>query len=128
MLYQAGFMSISKIRLFFYLLTTVSMFSVVFSDTTAITTALCSIVQAVRNIVGVLALCLFMLGGVMYAVSHFLPTNMEFKKSLSAWSSAMIVGGIIGLVIVLIAQPLVQMITGIGTAVGGGTTVTTITC
>ena len=122
-------MSISKIRLFFYLLTTVSMFSVVLSQNTgAITTALCGIVNAVRSIVGVLALCLFMLGGVMYAVSHFLPTNMEFKKSLSAWSSAMIVGGIIGLVIVLIAQPLVQMITGIGTAVGGGTTVTTITC
>jgi hypothetical protein len=73
----------------------------------------------VRSIVGILALALFMLGGVLYATSHFLPTNMEFKKSLSAWATAMIIGGVIGLVIVLIAQPLVTMIIGVGNAAGG---------
>jgi hypothetical protein len=80
---------------------------------------LCGIVDAVRSIVGILALALFMLGGVLYATSHFLPTNMEFKKSLSAWATAMIIGGVIGLVIVLAAQPLVTMIIGVGNAAGG---------
>lgn len=80
---------------------------------------LCNIVNTVRSIVGILALTLFLLGGVLYAVSHFLPTNMEFKKSLSAWAVAMIAGGIIGLVIVLMAQPLISVIIGAGNAAGG---------
>ena len=129
MLYQAGFMNFSKLRLFVYLLTTVSMFSMVLGQpaVTAISSTLCGIVDAVRTIVGALALCLFLLGGVMYAVSHFLPTNLEFKKSLTAWSTAMITGGLIGLVIVLIAQPLITTITGLGNSVSG-TTLTTISC
>lgn len=131
MLYQAGFMDIDKLRLFFYLLTGVSLVSTVLADGTAvsaISSTLCGMVTAVRTIVGALALTLFLLGGVMYAVSHFLPTNMEFKKSMTAWSTAMITGGIIGLVIVLIAQPLISTITGLGTAVGGTTSTTPITC
>src|SRR5271157_1397710 len=75
--------------------------------TGAIVSQLCGIVDAVRNIIGVLALVLFLLGGVFYAISHFLPTNLEFKKSMTTWSTAMIIGGIIGLVTVLIAQPLI---------------------
>ena len=39
----------------------------------------------------------------------------------------MITGGIIGLVIVLIAQPLITTITGLGNSVSG-TTLTTISC
>jgi len=123
-------MDIGKIRLFFYLLTCVSLVSTVLADSTiiAISSTLCGMVTTVRTIVGALALTLFLLGGVMYAVSHFLPTNMEFKKSMTAWSTAMITGGIIGLVIVLIAQPLIQTITGLGTAVGGVTSATPINC
>ena len=97
------------------------------SVTNALTSQLCSIVGAVRTIVGILALTLFLIGGVLYAVSHFLPTNLEFKKSLTAWSQGMIIGGLIGLVIVLIAQPIIQLITNIGTA-AGGSSVAAISC
>lgn len=87
--------------------------------TGAIVTQLCGIVDAVRNIIGILALVLFLLGGVFYAISHFLPTNLDFKKSMTTWSTAMIIGGMIGLVMVLIAQPLIVLIIGLGQSAGG---------
>ena len=114
--------------------TTTSQSTTVLPTTTVVAVApassgsfsLCGIVDTVRSIVGIIALTLFLLGGVMYATSHFLPTNMEFKKSLSAWAVAMIAGGIIGLVVVLIAQPLVTTIIGVGNAAGGS--VSSILC
>ena len=123
-------MDIDKLRLFVYLLTGFSMVSTVLAQNTvtAISSTLCALVQTVRTIVGVLALTLFLLGGVLYAVAHFLPTNLEFKKSMTAWSTAMITGGVIGLVIVLIAQPLIQTITGLGTTISSGTSLASITC
>jgi hypothetical protein len=110
----------NKLKLAAGLLTFISILSVLQADAVSpLTSELCSIVGAVQTIVGILALTLFLIGGVLYAVSHFLPTNLEFKKSLTAWSQGMIVGGVIGLIIVLIAPPLIQLIMGVGTASGG---------
>jgi hypothetical protein len=47
----------------------------------------------------------------MYAIAHFLPPSVEFRKSLTGWSTAMITGGIIGLIVVIIAPSVVQMFT-----------------
>jgi hypothetical protein len=88
-------------------------------QTAAVISQLCVIVNSVRSIIGIIALVLFMLGGILYAISHFLPNSLEFKKSMTGWSTAMIVGGIIGLVVVLIAQPLILMIIGLGQSAGG---------
>jgi hypothetical protein len=85
----------------------------------AINSSLCDVVNGIRNIVGVLSLALFLLGGVLYAVSHFLPQSLEFKKSLTTWSTAMIIGAVIALVIVLAAKPLLTMIVNIAGSSGG---------
>jgi len=123
-------MNFGKLRLVAYVLAFASMFSTVMAATgnitPALTSELCGIVGAVQTIVGILALTLFLIGGVLFAVSHFLPTNMEFKKSMTAWSQGMIVGGLIGLVIVLIAGPIIGLITNIGQSAGGS--VVTVTC
>ena len=121
-------MNFGKLRLVMSLLIFTSVFSTVIADstTTALSSTLCGIVGDVRTIVGILALTLFLIGGVLFAVSHFLPTNMEFKKSMTAWSQGMIVGGLIGLVIVLIAGPIIGLITNIGVSAGGS--VVTLTC
>jgi hypothetical protein len=108
---------LGKFQVLLYLFTFVSLFSMLSAQT--ITSELCTIVNSVRTIVGVLALTLFLIGGVLYAVSHFLPTNLEFKKSLTVWSQGMIIGGLIGLVIVLIAQPIIQLVLNVGASVGG---------
>jgi hypothetical protein len=126
-------MDFGKLRLVLYIMAFVNVAALVTplmadnSVTTAVTSQLCSIVNAVRTIVGILALTLFLIGGVLYAVSHFLPTNLEFKKSLTVWSQGMIIGGLVGLVIVLIAQPIIGLITQIGVS-AGGSSITSITC
>lgn len=125
-------MDFGKLRLVLYLMAFVNMAAMVTplmaqnSVTTALTSQLCGIVGSVRTIVGILALTLFLIGGVLFAVSHFLPTNLDFKKSLTVWSQGMIIGGLIGLVIVLIAQPIISLVTQIGTSAGGS--VSSITC
>ena len=124
-------MNLGKLKPILYVLTFINLVSLLqaAATTDVLTSQLCNIVTGVRTIVGILALTLFLIGGVLYAVSHFLPTNLEFKKSLTAWSQGMIVGGVIGLVIVLIAQPILGLILNIGTSVNSGTsTVTSIVC
>lgn len=128
-------MDFGKLRLVLYLMAFVNVAALVTplmadgsnSVTNAVTSQLCNIVNSVRTIVGILALTLFLIGGVLYAVSHFLPTNLEFKKSLTVWSQGMIIGGLVGLVIVLIAQPIITLVTQIGVS-AGGSSITAITC
>lgn len=96
--------------------------------TASISAELCNIVDGVRFVVGVLALALFMLGGSVYAFSHFLPGDNEMKKVLGAWAMAMIMGGLVGMIIVLIAPNIIQIIFNVtgtqltlcGSTSGGG--------
>ncbi len=92
----------------------------------AINLQLCGIVDEIRNVVGILALTLFLLGGILYSISHFLPTNLDFKKSLTTWSTTMLIGAVIALVIVLAAKPLLTTIISIVSQPGSGAI--TISC
>ena len=80
---------------------------------------LCGLVGSVMGIVGALSLTLFLLGGVLYAVSHFLPTNLDFKKSLHTWSTTMIIGAVVALVVVIAAKPLLTLIANLGASATG---------
>ena len=125
-------MNMNKMSLLFGLITAVGLLSALGAQTNSavsvLSVTLCGFVTGVRNIVGALAIALFLIGGVMYAIAHFLPTSLEYRKSLIGWSQAMIVGGIIGLVVVLLAQPLVSLFTNIGTGVGGLTGTSVVSC
>ena len=123
-------MNVSKINMLFYAMTAVGLISVFGAQSTVSTLSftLCGFVTGVRNIVGALAIALFLIGGVLYSIAHFLPTSLEYRKSLIGWAQAMIVGGIIGLVVVLLAQPLVTLFTNIGVGVGGTTGTAQVSC
>lgn len=113
-------MNISKLKVLLYLLTISSIVSTVFGESllSSLSMTLCGIIDGIRTFVGILAIALFLIGGVLYAVAHFIPTSVDFRKSLTGWSTAMIVGGIIGLIVVIIAQPLVTTFAGFSTSVG----------
>jgi hypothetical protein len=83
----------------------------------------CGFVKGIQTIIGIIAISLFLIGGVMYSIAHFLPTSLDYRKNLMGWAMAMIVGAMIGLVIVILAQPLVAMIGGFSTAAGGSFTI-----
>ena len=80
-----------------------------------ITSILCGIIGTAQSVIGILALSLFMLGGAIYGASHFLPTGLDVKKSVASWSTTMMVGGVLGLILVVIAPSIVGLIAGIGT-------------
>ncbi len=69
----------------------------------SITSALCSIVNVVKSIIGILALVMFILGGALYGVAHFLPAAGNLRSGLQGWGMGMIMAGFIAFVIYLIA-------------------------
>lgn len=74
----------------------------------------CGIVNTVRSIISLFALVMFLAGGVLYAVAHFLPTTGQLKGSMQGWALGMILGGIVGIVLVVIAPSVVNMVAGFG--------------
>lgn len=91
---------------------------------TPITSSICSIVQVVRSFVAYIALLLFIVGAVLYALAHLLPAAGNMRGNLQGWSIGMIIGGIVGIILVLIAPGLINII--ISSAGSGTSGITSI--
>lgn len=76
----------------------------------SITTALCGIIQGIALVIGVLAVFMFILGGVLYAFAHFLPAAGNLKGSMQGWGIGMLMGGIIMLILYVLAPFIVGKI------------------
>jgi len=72
-----------------------------------------SIVTIVQTIIGVFAIALFMIGGILYAAAHFMPAAGQIRANMQGWAMGMILGAIVGLILVIIAPYLVSFIKGI---------------
>ncbi len=88
-------------------------------NTQGIQNSLCNVILGVQEVVGVVSILLFVLGGVMYAIAHMMPAAGQLRGNLQGWSMGMIVGGIVGLILVLLAPGLVGFIVSNGQAAGG---------
>jgi hypothetical protein len=84
------------------------------SGLTAVSSAFCALVGEVRGIIALFAVVMFLIGGVLYAIAHFLPSAGQFRGNLQGWAMGMILGGIVGVILVIIAQPIVNMVAGFG--------------
>ncbi len=115
-------MNVNRLSMLLSVLTVASIVSSVFGDSilSSLSYTLCGFVGGARTVVGLIAIALFLIGGVLYAIAHFLPTSLDYRKSLIGWSTAMIVGGIIGVVVVVAAQPLVTLFMGFTGTIAGG--------
>jgi hypothetical protein len=113
-------MKISGMQLLFFLMTATSVVFMVRADAVStISTTLCQLVNGVRAIIGALAISLFLLGGALYSVANMLPTSLDYRKSLIGWAQAMIIGGLLGFIVVILAQPIVQLFGNIGGGISG---------
>ena len=81
---------------------------------TAVSSAFCYLVGTVKSIIALFAVVMFLIGGVLYAIGHFLPVTGQLKGSVQGWALGMILGGIVGVILVIIAQPIVNMVAGFG--------------
>ncbi len=71
----------------------------------------CQIVTDVRDVVGVFALAMFLIGGILYAAGHFMPAAGQIRSTTQGWAMGMVIGGIIGLILVIIAPTILGLIT-----------------
>ncbi len=85
-------------------------------NTSALTNALCGIVNGIGTVLSILALLMFILGGTLYAFAHFLPATGNFRGNMQGWGMGMLMGGIIALVLYIIAPFIVGQIIGINNA------------
>lgn len=81
---------------------------------TTLTSQLCGIVGGVRTVIGVIALVMFLIGGVLYAVGHFMPAAGQVKASMQGWAMGMILGGVIGVILVILAPFIISTILNFG--------------
>jgi hypothetical protein len=81
-------------------------------DTTLISRQLCAVINGIKGIAVVLAVAMFVIGGILYAVGNLLTGAM--KQSAHGWAQGLIIGGVVALVLVLIAQPLVGIFAQLG--------------
>ncbi len=68
-----------------------------------LTSSFCNIITGIARIIGLLALFMFILGAVLYAAAHFLPAAGNLKGSLQGWGMGMLVGGVVMVVLYLLA-------------------------
>jgi type IV secretory pathway VirB2 component (pilin) len=80
-----------------------------------LTSQLCNIITGVRTVIGVIALVMFLIGGILYAVGHFMPAAGNVKASMQGWAMGMILGGVVGVILVLIAPYLVSLLLSFNT-------------
>ncbi|MGC8547483.1 MAG: hypothetical protein ACP5MC_00565 [Candidatus Micrarchaeia archaeon] len=124
-------MKLPNIKAILYLLSAIGIITSFVAAQSALQSSvqstLCGIVNFVKAIVGVLAVVLIILGGVLYAVGHFLPATGQVRQSIQGWAMGMIFAAIVAIVLFIVAQPLVTMIGGFGSA-AGGTSPSSITC
>jgi len=71
---------------------------------------LIDLVNMLRNIVPVISLGLFVFAGIVYAIGQVF--DVQTRQKAQNWAMAMIVGGIIGIIIVIIAPWLVDFLLG----------------
>jgi uncharacterized membrane protein YvlD (DUF360 family) len=76
----------------------------------SITQPLCQIYTAVHEGVFILGLVLMIIGAVMYALAHVMPG--QTKGSLQGYGMGLILGGIVGVIIAELAQPILNTIIG----------------
>ncbi|MGC9132767.1 MAG: hypothetical protein ACP5HJ_04015 [Candidatus Micrarchaeia archaeon] len=75
-----------------------------------LSSALCNAVGIIKASVTIIAVAMFVVGGLLYAIGNLLTGGM--KQSAHGWAQSLIIGGIVGIILVLLAQPLVNLFTG----------------
>lgn len=77
---------------------------------TGISSTLCGIIVGISQIIAILAIFMFVLGGVLYAFAHFLPAAGNLKGSMQGWGMGVLMGGIIMIILYVLAPYIVGTI------------------
>ena len=76
----------------------------------ALSSTLCGIIIGISTIIGILAIFMFVLGGILYAFAHFLPAAGNLKGSMQGWGMGVLMGGIVMVILYVLAPYIVGTI------------------
>jgi hypothetical protein len=82
------------------------------ASTSGITSGLCQLKALIVGIIPTLALMMFLLAGLAYAAGQVF--GAETKAKAQGWAMSLLVGGIIGIIIAVLAPFLVDIFIGMG--------------
>ncbi|MDE1824796.1 MAG: hypothetical protein KGH61_00905 [Candidatus Micrarchaeota archaeon] len=82
-----------------------------------LTSQLCGIVAGVRTVIGVVALVMFLIGGILYSIAHFMPAAGQIRSNMQGWSMGMIFGAVVGVVLVLLAPIIINHLLAFGNGI-----------
>ncbi len=100
------------------LVVAMSTLTIATAQATALTTALCGIITQVQEVIFFIALALMIIGGSLYAAAHMLPAQQ--RGALQGYGMGMIIGGVVGVILVLVAPYVLNMILTNSAASGSG--------
>lgn len=89
------------------------------SVASSISSQLCNIKNLIVGIIPTIALIMFLLAGLVYAAGQTF--GAEMKAKAQGWAMSLLVGGIIGMVLAVIAPLLVNTFMNMGGGMYGGT-------
>ena len=84
-----------------------------------LTNTLCGIINAISQIVGILAIFMFILGGTLYAFAHLLPAAGNIKGATQGWGMSILMGGIIMIILYSLAPFIVNTVIQFSTGSAG---------
>jgi hypothetical protein len=93
----------------------ISLLGIVFPQQTGtekVSSALCYVVGLIKSVAVVLAIAMFVIGGILYAIGNLLTGQM--KQSAHGWAQGLIIGGIVAIILIVIAQPIVNIVASAG--------------
>ena len=64
---------------------------------------LCGIIAGISQVIGLLAIFMFILGGTLYGFAHFMPASGNLKGSMQGWGMGVLMGGIIMIILYALA-------------------------
>ncbi|BCS91246.1 MAG: hypothetical protein ARM1_0703 [Candidatus Micrarchaeota archaeon] len=109
-------MDVSKVRLLVTaVLAILSISTIAFSQSSVSTTlssTLCSIFNTIKSVIFILGITLIVLGAALYAAAHLTPERL--REKFTEYGYAMILGGIVGVIIALLALPILNIIVSAG--------------
>jgi len=74
----------------------------------AVSSLLRGIINGIKTVAAILAVAMFVVGGILYAVGNMLTGGM--KQSAHGWAQGLIIGAIVAIILIIIAEPLVKAI------------------
>ncbi len=75
-----------------------------------LTSTLCGIIAGISEVVGLLAIFMFIVGGTLYAFAHFLPAAGNIKGAAQGWGMGILMGGIIMIILYALAPFIVNIV------------------